>query len=482
MEPDYQAGWVHRELCARLERFVDDVVNKRSPRLMIFMPPRVGKSMLASQLFPAWALGNHPQLEIASTSYAASLPYGFSRTIRRMIREDERYNALFPGITLEGDTQAVERWQVMRQVGDSWRIGGGYRAAGVGGPLTGTGCNILIVDDPVKNAEEAESEVIREATWQWYATTARTRLAPGGGILIIQTRWHDDDLSGRATAMMKDHPDADQFEIVSYPAIAEFDEPHRKAGEALHPDRYDERAYAQIRATVGPVIWNALYQQNPVPADGEFFKRDDIQYYKDLPPLASLGVIAAWDLAVSKNETADPTAGFVVGFDHEYNMYVIDRYYGRMNSLEICQQLVLSVRTWQPQVTYIEKEKAQIAIEPFLNRILTEEKMASVVIEPLLPGKRDKVQRARPLQGLIQKRKVFFPLNAEWTPSTVGELLRFPKGKHDDQVDALAYAAGQMDQVSTPDSAAREKQSKGWRDNLHKFIKLGSASAGHMAS
>lgn len=483
MVPAYEAGWVHHEICRKLEKFLEDVVAKRSPRLMIFMPPRVGKSLLASEMFPAWGLGRYPGLEFINTSYGASLAEGFSRSIRRLIREDEAYRVLFPNIRIDEDTQAIMRWLVQSRENEqaAWRMGGGFRATGVGGALTGSGAHVLTIDDPVKNAEEANSETIREATWNWYATTARTRLLPGGGVLVIQTRWHDDDLSGRLIEMMKADPSADQFEVVSYPAIAEFDEPHRRAGEALHPARYDERAYAQIRASVGPTVWNALYQQNPVPDDGIYFKNNDIQYYTTPPPIASLSIYVAWDLAISQRESADPSCGVVVGFDADFNVYVLDRYYGRFGAEEIVQQMINCQKKWSPIMHWAEKEKVQMALGPFIEHAMEREGIRDFYIEPVPPGRRDKEARARVLQGLTQRHKVFFPRTAEWTPSMVGEMLRFPRGKHDDQVDALAYAVLNINTVSTPDSAPRDAQPKSWRDNLWRHIR-GSRPTGHMAS
>lgn len=814
MYPAYLAGWVHKEVAAQLEQFLDDVINKRSPRLMIFMPPRVGKSFLASEMFPPWALGRFPHLQIVSTSYSASLVEQFSRGIRRTIREDEQYHALFPNVLMDEDTQSVGRWQLRERTQRGAVMAGGYKAVGVGGGLTGFGCfvagtlvhseqygeiaideliaktnpgkvlsvnhatgrreyrdiqavsvrqgdgvyrvttaggrvveatgnhpffnpetgryvpadqlapgdallcvvpdelhadgggtqqaseggvsthvllervqkraqrgegsqdlrdvqradahedvtvlrgapaekpgsvayhtavraavpvvlddvqagrvrvhaasdavlltsvreqgtlaahvarwepemeerrgcvevrtaraervppsastrtgagqaslrgvpfdtpsagaphrreqheqrdgeprdlvpalplertqragfrfvydrvelvecvretdtvydvqvegnhnffaagilvhncDILIIDDPVANAEDANSEVVRESTWNWYATVARTRVMPGGGVLCIQTRWHDSDLSGRIIELMKSDPVADQFKVISYPALAEFDEPHRKAGEALHPERYDERAYAQIRASVGPTVWNALYQQNPVPDEGEFFRKDDFQYYTDLPPKGGLYFYGTWDCAISQRESADPTAGFIVAFDADYNLYVVDRYYGRFGSEEIVNNMVLAQQTHTPLLHWMEKEKVQMALGPFIEYAMAAGKINDFVIEPIPPGRRDKEARARSLQGLVRRRKVFFPRTAEWTPSVVGELLRFPKGKHDDQVDALAYAAMNVNTVTVPSPDPKDARPKSWRDTLWKHVR-GTKSTGHMAS
>jgi hypothetical protein len=215
LNPRYNAGWVHQDIARRLERFSDDVAKGLSPRLMLLMPPRHGKSELASRMFPAWHLGRHSDHEIIACSYNVSLAMAFSRKVKGVL-EDPAYQSVF-ATRLNPNNQSVEEWGVH---GDR----GGYVAAGVGGGITGKGAHVLIIDDPIKNAEEADSAETREKLWDWYGSTAYTRLAPGGGVLVIQTWWHDDDLAGRLQIAMKEDQESDQFEVVKYPAIAEDDE------------------------------------------------------------------------------------------------------------------------------------------------------------------------------------------------------------------------------------------------------------------
>ena len=233
MNPGYQAGWVHRDICRRLEKFCQDVVDGLSPRLMLTVPPRHGKSTIGSVNMPAWHLGNYPSHEIISCSYAEGLALGFSKKCRDQI-SSLAYKAIFNnGARLDPKTKAAANWLTT--------AGGGYLAAGVGGGITGKGAHILIIDDPVKNREDAESQNNRDMNWDWYTSTAYTRLTPGGGVLVIMTRWHDDDLAGRLLAMGASNM-GDTWELVRYPAEAEEDEPFRKKGEALHPERYDLNA------------------------------------------------------------------------------------------------------------------------------------------------------------------------------------------------------------------------------------------------
>ncbi len=195
MNDQYQAGWVHEDICRRLEQFSDDVNNKKSPRLMLLMPPRHGKSELASRSFPAWHLGRFPDHEFIACSYNMDLATDFSRKVK-MILEDPNYQSIFPETKLDPDNRSAEKWVVHGKRG-------GYVAAGVGGGITGRGAHVLVIDDPIKSAEDADSADNREKLWQWYLSTAYSRLAPGAGVLLIQTWWHDSDLAGQLQTMMR---------------------------------------------------------------------------------------------------------------------------------------------------------------------------------------------------------------------------------------------------------------------------------------
>ena len=342
--PDYTAGWVHKDICNRLEQFSKDVAEKKSPRLMLFMPPRHGKSTLASVAFPAWHLCRHPQHEFISCSYSGSLAMGFSRKVRQLLREPT-YKTAFK-TKLDPDSQSAEAWLTTD--------GGGFVAAGVGGGITGKGAHILVIDDPVKNRDDAESANARESTWDWYTSTAYTRLAPGGGVLVILTRWHDDDLAGRL--LKAADANGEQLEVVNYPARAEVDEQFRKAGEALHRERYDEEALARIEKAVGPRDWSALYQQNPVADDGDYFTMDMVQYYdQDEVDYGAMRYYAAWDLAIGKKDRNDYTVGMVIGVDEYDQLFVVDVVRGRFDGFEIVERILDLYEEWKPSIIGIEK-------------------------------------------------------------------------------------------------------------------------------
>lgn len=458
--PNYQAGWVHKDMCRRLEKFSKDVVDRKSPRLMLFCPPRVGKSAIGSIGFPGWHIGQNPSHEFISCAYAGDLALTFSRKVRNHLKSPA-YKNIFK-TRLDPKSQASGGWITTE--------GGGYVAAGVGGGITGKGAHILMIDDPVKNREEAESQNTREANWDWYTSTAYTRLAPGGGILVIMTRWHDDDLAGRLL-QMEATDQGDSWEVVRYPAIAEEDEEFRKKGEALHPERYDIEALNRIQRAVGPRDWEALYQQNPVADDGDYFTRDMIKYFThDDMDVDELTYYQAWDLAIGKNDRNDYTVGITVGVDSQDRMYVVDLIRDRLDGLEIVEAILDQFELWRPKTVGIERGHIDMAIGPLLEKRKGERNLYECFTVPLKTGRRDKEMRARAIQGRMQQGKVLFPANEKFTGPLVSELLRFPNGVHDDQVDALSWIGLMMADFSmylAPSIAPPAS----WRDTVARMVK-----------
>lgn len=490
-EPSYQAGWVHKVICDKLMKFSQDVIDGKSPRLMITMPPRHGKSLLASQYFPAWHLGNNPQHEFINTSYAQSLQMDFSRKIQELVRSPD-YGLLFNGLRIMKNNESVERWGLADK--DGVRTGGGILAAGVGGPITGRGAHILLIDDPVKNREEAESQTVREGAKSWYSSTAYTRLAPGGGVLVIQTRWHDDDLAGWLLSEMREAEmeakatghwpeDADEWEVIDFPAIATHDEPFRKKGEALHDDRYPLKALLKMKRTMAPRDWAALYQQNPQVEEGAYFSKKMIRYYKSNPP-KYMDIYAAGDLAISKKEQADFCVFMVVGVDEHENIYMLEEYRGRGWDADKIIDVMFEIHDkWNPRRFGLEKGHISQTMDGPLQRRIRDEKRYDLVVEELPPGKADKELRARAIQGLMSHGKVYWPEGALWVDEHLNELLRFPNGVKDDRVDADAWI-GKMLATQRYIGTGRPKtdQSKSWKKKLAGYVSGRKDTGNHMAA
>lgn len=285
--PKYQTADHHRLICDKL----DQVERGECRRLMIFMPPRHGKSELASRRFPPYVLGRNPQREVISASYGSGLAVDFGREARNIMSSQE-FRALFPEVTLAQDSTAKDRWHTNR--------GGGYVAAGVGTAITGRGADILNIDDPVKDRAEAESETVRESIWAWYRSTAYTRLMPDAAIVLTMTRWHEDDLAGRL--LEQSEKDGDKWDVLCLPAFS-------PEGKALWPERYDEAALNQIRSVLELREWGALYEQNPRPSGSSFFdvERALVDGEPVTYPAISDCVFAIMDTAVKTGTTNDGT-------------------------------------------------------------------------------------------------------------------------------------------------------------------------------
>ena len=496
--PNYQAGWVHEDICRRLEKFSRDVAEKKGPRLMLLVPPRHGKSEIASIRFPAWHLGHHPDHEIINCGYNTDLPMKFSRRVRELLR-DKGYHAMFSDTKLDPDSQSVEAWNTL--------AGGGFTAAGVGGGITGKGAHILIIDDPIKNMEEADSPVTRETLWDWYWSTAYTRLAPGGGVLVIQTWWNDDDLAGRLQKKMRDEPDSDQFVIIKYPALAEADEYEapdgliyrvdpddklaetppegsrllRPKGEALHLERYPTKVMENYRANMHPRIWSALYQQNPVPDEGMYFKDEWFRTEPTPPAIRKRNLFQAWDFAIGEKQQNDFTVGVTLMQDENNFLHVLDLVKFKGDTFVIIEEILNSVEKWSlypdtPLTIGFEDGQIWRAIEPVLKMRMAERNIFPPyeVLKPLT----DKLVRARALQGRMQQGRVMF-VESSWLDSLKREMLRFPAGEHDDQVDALAWACNLIVNKQPPQVITRETKLKSWKDKISSY---GMGDVSHMAA
>lgn len=487
--PGYKPGWVHQDIGRRLERFVRQVEAGAAPRLILALPPRHGKSLLASDIFPSWALGLHPDWGIIGSSHSQSLPLSFSRNIRDRIREAE-YKAIFPQAQIRKDAQGIEEWWTTQ--------GGGYIAAGIGTGINGKGMMIGILDDALKDAEAAASEVIRNSTFAWYRAVFRTRLAAGGGILIIATRWHHDDPTGRVLAIDEEltkggvpPAERENWELVSYPAVAEHDEhlmrdgtivngtPEetgavlrtlRRKGEALHAERWPLPELMKLKNTSTRAEWSALFQQAPTPDEGEFFKRDDFVYRWLDPVYRSLcRIFMTVDYAIGQRQRHAFTAAGAFALDAADDLYVLEIRRGRWGTQDIVQNIVALVERHQPEFYAGERGQIHMAVWPTIQQALDKKRFYVSVDETLVPIQ-DKEVRARPLQGRTQRRKLIFSYDSGTRPETYDaaerEMLQFPNGKYDDIVDMLSWAARLALNLSLPNAQIPTSRQTSWKDTL----------------
>jgi hypothetical protein len=284
--PQFELAAHHKIIIEKLEA----VERGEILRLILTLPPRHGKSLLTAQMFPAWYLGRHPDRLVICASYAQELSDDFGRRVRNLV-SDPLHQAIFPGCRLAEDSSSMRRFNTS--------AGGSYYAVGRGGPITGRGAHLLIIDDPIKDREEAQSETIRRGLHQWFSDVAYTRLQPGASIVLLQTRWHENDLAGW---LLDEHKD-EGWHVLSLPAIAEQDETWRREGEALWPSHFPLQTLEMIRSAIGSSAWASLYQQRPSAAEGAIFKREWWQHFTELP--TSGNTIQSWDCAFKAKSTND---------------------------------------------------------------------------------------------------------------------------------------------------------------------------------
>lgn len=435
--PGYRDAPHHRLIARRLE----GVERGEIPRLMITMPPRHGKSMLASEFFPAWYLGRNPDHYVVTATYAQELADDFGRKVKNQI-EDQSYSLIFPGVALADDSKSAKRFHIEDNEGGfehTLKQRGAYYAVGVGGPLTGRGAHLLLIDDPVKNREDADSEIVRKKTMDWYTSTAYTRLMPGGRIVIIQTRWHENDLSGW---LLADHKH-EGWEVLNLPAINE-------SGQPLWPQQYDLPALTKIKLAIGARDWSALYQQAPSPDTGNYFSVEWLRPYDKAPASETLRIYGGSDYAVTA-DGGDFTVHAVVGIDPENRMYLLDLWRKQASSDVWVEAFCDLVKFWKPMAWAEETGQIKSGVGPFLEK-RQRERQAYVAREQF-PTRGDKAVRAQSIRGRMALDGLYVPINAPWYADLRSELLSFPAGKHDDQVDALGLVGQLLDRMIKGEAA-----------------------------
>lgn len=402
----------------------------RRDRLNVFLPPRHGKSLLISQFFPAWFLLVYPWRRVILCSYEADFAAQWGRKVRDVVSQ---WGEVF-GVRVASDSKAADRWEVEGH-------GGGMQTAGVGGPILGKGADLLVLDDLIKNAQEALSPTHRDKVWEWYASTAYTRLEPGGAVVHVQQRWHTDDFGGR---LMKMEPE--RWDTLTLAALAEPGDPlGRVPGEALWPERYPKEELEQRRA-LAPTWFNAQYQQRPIDLEGGFFKGiERIPIISETPtPDQFVRRIRAWDLASTEAQAgADPdyTAGVLMGRHRDGTFWILDVVRERKGPAGVRDLIRQTAQTDGVGVPIrLEREggaSGKLAAFDIVTRDLAGYSASAI------QAKASKQERAEPFAAQVEAGNVRVVKNRN-TAALLDEMRGFPTGAHDDMVDGCSLSFSEV--------------------------------------
>lgn len=433
------------------QEFIEACIAGESPRYMVFAPPQHGKSLTVSQLMPAWSLGKYPHLRPVGASYGDVLAKWMSRQVMAII-DSEEYQRVFPGIKIPARGSSDGK-----RTDEEWEIEdnrGVYRARGVGQGLSGFGADPLIIDDPFKDLRDARSAAVRRDVWDWYAAVGLLRVQPGSGVMLMHTRWHDDDLAARLLERASKGLGR-PWRVIKYPAIATEDEEFRAQGEALCPHRYPLPALEEIRDISGDYIFSALYQQEPAIEGGDVFRDGWWQYYTDVKPRIVYRLIFA-DTAQKTKESSDYSVFQCWGMGTDGRIYLLDQIRGKWEAPELLRQATQFWDKWQPtgkdhEVTrklYVEdKVSGTGLIQQLQSREHDPSGGKGAIPVEGIQRNIDKVIRADDGAPQIEIGNVVLPERAEWLADYKLEFSRFTREmshKHDDQIDPTLDAIAVM--------------------------------------
>jgi predicted phage terminase large subunit-like protein len=432
-KPQYEETWFNRLTCQALERVEQAIVDRRDARLMIRMPPRSGKSELGSRKFAPWFMGRHPEMDVITACYNASLAETLGGDARNLV-ESTRYQTLFPAVKLRKDSKAKGQWNT--------NFGGSFTAVGVGGGATGKGAHALIIDDPYKDSKEAWSETVRRNVWDWYGTVAYTRLAPGAAIIMILTSWHEDGLDNRVLKMQQET--GERWEVIDVPAVMEegYQGAHpadpRKPGESYWPDRWPLARLDVTRKMLGSYAWSALYQQRAASQLGAIVLREWIKNWRKVPAQFNEMVLSC-DLAFKKKAESSRVAMQVWGKlnrGKEADYYFVDRITRAMEFTESLHAFDTLAKRYPKATQLVEDAANGPALQSVLQKRYPRIKM--------VPVDTDKIGRFRAVAPVFERGNVYLPEPQvlPWAKDVIEEYVKFPNVEHNDDVDATSQALG----------------------------------------
>jgi len=429
-ERPYTVAWFHEIIAQELQNALQKVQNGEKARIIISVPPRHGKSLTVSQLFPAWALGKYPDLRFILTTYGAELSEKMGLGTRDII-QSEQYSAIFPKTNLRQDVKSKRKWMT--------ETGGSYTAVGIGGSVTGIGADIILIDDPHKDRKEAESNLQRDRVWEYYKSTLYSRLQGSGAIILIMQRWHTDDLVGRLMEQQENNPESDQWTVINFPAVAEEDEYYdgalvRKQGEPLWEKAFPLEKLSNIRQNSGTYNWISQYQQDPVLQEEQEFQPHYFRTYeeKDLAPLR-LRYYTLVDPAISQRKEADESVVLTVAKEIDGpNIYRIHEDAGHFTPKQLIDIIFKHHEQYDSNVTL-----EQIAFQKALKYSIEEEQRRREVYfaihETKVGNKEERIRGLLPLyqRGVIHHRHNEYEYEKQ--------LMQFPRGKRDDRADCMSF-------------------------------------------
>lgn len=426
--PGYIVGAHHK----RLAKLLEDAINGDKKRIIVNIAPRMGKSELVSYLFPAWFLGHHPDKKIIMATHTADLSTNFGRRVRDLVNSDD-YRSVFPNVSLNQDAKAAGQWNTS--------AGGQYYAAGVGGALAGRGADVFVIDDPhsEQEAKTGNASAFLPA-WEWFQSGPLQRLMPNGVIIVVMTRWSMLDLTGQLVDHMVKNPDADQWEVVEFPAILDENGPNE---QSLWPEFWPLEELKKKRAGMDTRYWSAQYLQNPTAEGAQILKREWWQDWdEDYPPDYNYTIMSL-DAAQEAHNRADYSACTLwgvftqtdpsTGFQRP-NIILLNAWKYRMEFPELKQKMLDEFREWNPDSIIIEKKSAGA-------QLVQEFRRMGIPVQDFVPNKgNDKIARANAVSDMLASGLVWAPLGRRWAQEVVTECAEFPVGQHDDYVDSTTMA------------------------------------------